>query len=152
MPFAVAAEPSAVSVDVEDSRLFRRLLELGLDVPEKESDVEVGVTTSFGFPTREDRPSNVTSAFSLTQDRDAELKRAKMTVSKRGMEKFVCASAIKRGMASPNVTFVYDGEVERVVVVQPFPPDTLHVEPVKPLMQMQEQPLVDVAISEVPPF
>lgn len=97
-----------------------------------------------------DWPSNVTSAFSETQDREAELKRARMTVLKRGIEKFVCAAAMRRGIESPRVTLVYVGSVEIVVVVHPEAPATEQVEPVKPLMQIQEQ--LPVESKEVPPF
>lgn len=71
-----------------------------------------------------------------------------MTVLKSGMEKFVCAAAMRRGIESPSVTFVSVGSM--VVVVHPEAPATEHVEPVKPLMHIQEQ--VPVEIDEVPPF
>lgn len=104
IPFAVAAAESAVVL--ADPRLLLLLFELELDVADAtEEEVVVGDTSSFASPTRSDKPSNVTSAFSDTQDKLAELKRARMTVSRSGIEKFVCASAINRGMASPNVTF-----------------------------------------------
>jgi hypothetical protein len=73
-----------------------------------------------------------------------------MTVPKSGMEKFVCAAEMRRGMESPSVTFVYVGSVEIVVVVQPDDPATEQVEPVKPLMQIHEQLPVDN--EDVPPF
>ena len=56
-------------------------------------------------PTRSERPSNVTSAFSIKHDRLALLNRAKITSGKRGMEKFAWAAVRSRGMESPSVTF-----------------------------------------------
>jgi hypothetical protein len=50
-------------------------------------------------------PSNVTSAFSLAQVRFAALKRARITLSKSGIEKFACAPDMRRTMAFPSVTF-----------------------------------------------
>lgn len=116
-----------------------RFLRRGGAVTEEElaSAVEEGTTRAFGSPTRCERPSNVTSAFSDRQDRFALLNRAKMTFEKSGMEKFVCAAVMRRGIESPRVTLGYS--FERVVVVQPVALATVHVEPVKPLMHRQAQ-------------
>ena len=151
MEFWVATEGDAAAVD--ESCLRALILPLGLDAVVgvgEDEDVDVtGVTTSFPCPTRSERPSKVTRAFSETQERLAELKRARMLSPKRGIEKLVWAAEMRRGMDSPRVTFVYE-EPERVVVVQPVALATAQVEPVKPLMQMQEQELV--LKVEVPPF
>jgi len=110
---------------------------------------EVSRAASAADPTRCELPSNVTSAFSLAQVRFAALKRARITLSKSGMEKFACAPEMRRTMALPSVTFEY-GPEGKVVVVQPVRFATVHVGPVKPLMQMQEHdPLSNI---EVPPF
>jgi hypothetical protein len=82
------------------------------------------------------------------QERFAELKRARMTLEKRGTLKLVCAKDMRRGMESPSVTLETP---ERVVVVQPVEPPMVQVGPVKPLMHRHEQPPSDVTI-EVPPF
>jgi hypothetical protein len=100
------------------------------------------------LPTRSALPSNVTRAFSLVQVRFAALKRARITLSKSGMEKFACASVINRGMALPSVTLEYPGE--KLVIVQPVKLATVQVGPVKPFVQMHAQaPLSNI---EVPPF
>jgi hypothetical protein len=94
-------------------------------------------------------PSNVTSAFSLAQVRFAALKRARITLSKSGMEKFACASAMRRGIAVPRVTLVYV-PLGKLTVVQPVKFATVQVGPVKPFVQMQaHEPLSRI---EVPPF
>jgi hypothetical protein len=94
-------------------------------------------------------PSNVTSAFSLAQVRFAALKRARITLSKSGMEKFACASAMRRGIAVPRVTLEYV-PLGKLAVVQPVKFATVQVEPVKPFVQMQaHEPLSKI---EVPPF
>jgi hypothetical protein len=144
---AVAA--AAAVLDEEASR--RRLFEES-EVADGAAalDDATGWTTRSAEPIRADWPSNVTSAFSDTHDRLAELKRARITVLKRGMEKFDWAAAMRRGMESPRVTFVYVGSVEIVVVAQPDAPDTEQVEPVKPLMHIQEQ--LPVESEDVPPF
>jgi len=82
MPFVVAAEGGAV---VDSSRFIRN----AVAVDEVVSLVGEGTTISFAPPTRLERPSKVTSAFSDKQERLPELKRARMTVEKRGIEKFV---------------------------------------------------------------
>jgi hypothetical protein len=82
-------------------------------------------------------PPNVISAFSARQLRLAELKRARISFASSGMEKFPLASSSNLGTESPSVTFVIPPS--SVVVVQPVDPATLHVEPVKPLMQRQAQ-------------
>lgn len=98
-------------------------------------------------PEGRDSPLNVTSAFSDTQVRFAELKRASTTEEESGMLKLVCAAEIRRGMESPRVT---SGVEEMVAVVQPVVPLMVQVGPVKPFMHMQEQ--VPVEKTEVPPF
>lgn len=55
---------------------------------------------------RKSTPSKVTRAFSALHERFAELKRPRMMSEERGMEKFVLAAEMRRGMASPRVTFV----------------------------------------------
>ena len=97
-----------------------------------------------------DCPLKVTNAFSVTQDKLAALKRARMTAPESGIEKFASAAAMRRGIELPRVTLVYDGSVVRVMVVHPDAPATEHVEPVKPLIHMQEQ--VPVERDDVPPF
>jgi len=83
MPFVVAADGGAVVLD--SSRFIRN----PVAVDEAVSLVEEGTTISLAPPTRVDRPSKVTSAFSDKQERLPELKRARMTVEKRGIEKLV---------------------------------------------------------------
>jgi hypothetical protein len=145
MPFLVATGIGAVEVEVARGTLF------GVGVAILVLEVDDGWTMLAAEPTRCDSPSNVTRAFSDTQDRLAELKRARMTVPEMGMEKFVWAAAMSRGIESPTVTFVYvSGPVDIVVVVHPDAPDTEHVEPVKPLMQMHEQ--APVVRDDIPPF
>jgi hypothetical protein len=68
--------------------------------------VSVAITIAFATPCRSLSPSKVTSAFSEAQERLAELKRARMTLSKRGMEKLVWDWAMSRVIESPSVTFV----------------------------------------------
>lgn len=103
--------------------------------------------TSFAFPCRVLEPSNVTSAFSLAQVKFALLKRATIVDSERGMEKFVCASAMRRVILSPTVTFK---RLESVAVVQPVALAVVHVEPVKPFVQIHAQE--PLSITLVPPF
>lgn len=55
-------------------------------------------------PTGHSMPLKVTRAFSASQDRFAELKRARMMSEERGMLKFVWAPEIRRGMDCPTVT------------------------------------------------
>lgn len=55
-------------------------------------------------PTGQSMPSNVTRAFSASQDIFAELKRARMMSEDRGMLKFVAAPEMRRGIDSPRVT------------------------------------------------
>jgi hypothetical protein len=94
-------------------------------------------------------PSNVTSAFSLAHVKFAALKRARITLSKSGMEKFACASEMRRGMALPSVTLEYV-PLEKVVIVQPVKFATVQVGPVNPFVQIQaHEPLSRI---EVPPF
>jgi len=135
----------AVAAEVDWPR--RSLL---LPVEDGVAPVEVGCTISAAAPTRTDWPSNVTRAFSVTQDRLAELKRARMRLPKRGMEKLDWAAEMSRGMELPSVTLAYAGSVARFVVVQPEAPLTEHVEPVKPLVHIHEQ--VPVEREDVPPF
>ncbi len=66
--------------------------------------VPTGYASSRALPLRWDSPSNVTRAFSLAQVRFAVLKRARITLSKSGMEKLDWASEMRRGIASPIVT------------------------------------------------
>jgi hypothetical protein len=152
IPFAVAAAAEEEGKeDADEDETWRRSLLLeGVDDAAAESDVVDGRTISSAAPTRWECPSNVTSAFSLMQDKLAELKRARMTGVKRGIEKFACAASMRRGIESPRVTFVYSGSVDMVVVVHPLSPATEHVEPVKPLMHMHEQ--LPVERADVPPF
>lgn len=110
--------------------------------------VAEGTTSAFASPIRCDRPSKVTRAFSDKQERLAVLNRAKMTVGKSGMEKFVCAAVIRRGIESPSVTLGYS--FERVVVVQPVALATVHVEPVKPFMHRHAQ--LPEERNVLPPF
>ncbi len=86
-------------------------------------------------------PLKVTRAFSASQDKFAELKRARMISDDKGMLKFDLEPAIRRGIDSPRVTFLYTVPLESVmeVVVQPLELATVQVEPVKPFAQMQEQ-------------
>ncbi len=81
--------------------------------------------------------------------RFAALKRARITLSKSGMEKFACASAMRRGIAVPRVTLVYV-PLGKLPVVQPVKFAAVQVGPVKPFVQMQaHEPLSKI---EVPPF
>lgn len=73
--------------------------------PEVDVVAEVARAVSAADPTRCELPSNVTSAFSLAQVRFAALKRARITLSKSGIEKFACAPDMRRTMAFPSVTF-----------------------------------------------
>lgn len=98
-------------------------------------------------------PLNVTRAFWETQERPAVLKRERRTASERGMLKLVCEEVIRRGMASPRVAFVtlLAREVScRVMVEQAPASETVQVEPVKPLMQIQLQEPVEREAT--PPF
>jgi hypothetical protein len=98
---------AAVGADAYDDwdwmrRAFSPELATEVDVV---AEAEVARTVSAANPTRCELPSNVTSAFSLAQVRFAALKRANITLSKRGMEKLACAPEIRRTMAFPSVTF-----------------------------------------------
>jgi hypothetical protein len=107
-----------------------------------------GSTTSFALPTRVLWPSNVTRAFSETHERLAELKRSRMVLADSGMEKLVWAVVIRRDMDSPTVTL--GSCAPNVAVVHPVAPLTVHVAPLNPLMQIQEQAPLDKKV--VPPF
>jgi hypothetical protein len=142
MPFVVdgvAAEFRCIFVE-SSSRLF----------PEDEvAEVAVGVTTSFAWLTRWDWPSNVTRAFSDEHDRLAELNRARIVFSERGIEKFVWAAEIRRDMESPMVT-LFKSELESVVVVQPDEPAIEQVAPVKPFVHIHAQD--PLSSTDDPPF
>jgi hypothetical protein len=100
-----------VAVDERDARADFRIfcfwpaftLE---DVAADAAEVVVSRAWSPLFPTLVAMPSKVTSAFSLAQLRFAALNRARMTLSKSGMEKLACAPAMRRGIALPIVTLV----------------------------------------------
>ena len=57
-------------------------------------------------PVRSSEPSKVTRAFSEVQVRLLELKRDMMMFEVKGIEKFVCESEMRRGIASPRVTLL----------------------------------------------
>lgn len=109
----------------------------------------VGETASFAFPPRVERPSKVTRAFSETQERLAELKRAMILLALSGIEKLVEEPEISREIESPRVTFVRLASVKEAVV-QPVEEASVHVDPVNPLVQIQAQELL--SRTEVPPF
>lgn len=89
---------------------------------------------------RVDDPSKVTRAFSATHERLFALNLDRIVVAERGMEKFICPSWTRRGMAWPSVTLLRVLSVEdKVVVVHPSLLDVVQSFPVKPLVQMQEQ-------------
>jgi hypothetical protein len=90
---------------------------------------------------------NVTSAFSETQDRLPELRRPRTMLGTIGMLKFDSAPERRRGMEYPRVA---SDRPSMDVEVQPVVPPTLQVEPVKPLMHMQEQ--LPPAMIDEPPF
>lgn len=111
----------------------------------------VGTTISLASPSLESNPSNVTSAFSDTQDRFAALNRASMTVENNGMEKLACALSIKRDIALPRVTFSCEPSVELIdVVLHPEAPAIVQFVPVKPLVHKHEQAPEEMSL--VPPF
>lgn len=112
-------------------------------------ELVVETTRSLAAPRRSERPRKVTNAFSVAQERLPELKRARMVLSERGMEKFVWPPEIRRGMDWPRVTFVND-EPDRVTVEQPVALAEVQVEPVKPFVHIQaHEPL---STNAVPPF
>jgi len=110
--------------------------------------VLLGTTMAFASPTLFDEPLKVTRAFSETHEIFAALKRERMVVEESGMEKFVCAAWINRGIESPSVTLVRS--LERVAVVQPIADAMVQVLPVKPFVQIHAH-APDVR-SVVPPF
>lgn len=112
-----------------------------------ESESEAESETPVSTMARE-RPPKVTRAFSAVQERFAELKRARRMVPSRGMEKLLAAAAMRRGMASPVVTF--ERTPVRVDVVQPVVVAMEQVFPVKPLMQIQAQ--APLFRNVLPPF
>lgn len=123
---------------------------VGVAVVEDEVELDVAaLTMSEAAPTRTDCPSKVTRAFSVAQERLFELNRAISVLAERGMEKLVCAPVISREIESPNVTLA-DERPESVVVVHPVAFAEVHVDPVKPLVQMHAQ-VVPSKILE-PPF
>jgi hypothetical protein len=97
-------------------------------------------------------PSKVTRAFSASQERFAELNRARMISDDKGTLKFALAPEIRRGMDSPRVTLLYTVPFELVILVRVHPLElaTVHVDPVKPFAQMQEQALEEMML--VPPL
>lgn len=66
------------------------------------------------------------------------------------MVKLVEASVRRRGMASPSVTLLILVAPVTVVVVQPAESEVEQSNPVKPLLQMQEQ--MPFVTTLVPPF
>lgn len=120
--------------------------------------VGVGVELSLALAGDEAEPTGqsmllkVTRAFSASQERFAELKRARMMSDDKEMLKLDFAPEIRRGMDSPRVTLLYTVpfELVMVVVVQPAELATAHVEPVKPLAQMHEQAFEEIML--VPPL
>lgn len=93
----------------------------------------------------------MTRAFSEAQLRLAALKRAKIVVGDRGMEKFACDECIKRGIDSPRVTLDKVSSVLSMsVVVQPVAPAMLQAAPVKPFMHIHEQLWLSTTLW--PPF
>lgn len=101
-----------------------------------------GYASVCALPSRVAKPSKVTRAFSEEQDKSAALNRARMFSAARGIEKFVRASDIRRGIADPKVTLfsaLLEDADTKLVVVQPSAPAVVHLEPVKPLVHRHEQ-------------
>lgn len=100
---------------------------------------------------RDDEPSNVTSAFSATQERFAELNLDRIVVADSGREKFVWPSWMRRGIDCPSVTLLkVPSEEARSVVVQPWELDVVQSFPVNPLVQIHEH--TPSVTTFVPPF
>jgi hypothetical protein len=90
----------AKEVDVKiTSRLTLAAVAVGVVV-----ELSLALAGEDADPTGQSMPSNVTSAFSASHDRFAALKRARMMSEERGMQKFVWAPEMRRGIDSPRVT------------------------------------------------
>lgn len=95
-------------------------------------------------------PLKVTRAFWDVQLRLPALSLPRIAVSDRVMAKLLVASVRRRGMASPSVTLLILVAPDMVVVVQPAESEVEQSNPVKPLLQMQEQ--MPFVTTFVPPF
>jgi hypothetical protein len=84
----------------------------------------------------------------VAQESELVLKRATMVTASKGMEKFVCAPLMSLVIASPSVTFPVTPET--VVVEHPVALALVHVEPVKPFVQIHAQEPLSKML--VPPF
>lgn len=81
------------------------------------------------------------------------LKRAKIVVPDKGIEKLPWASEMSRGIACPNVTLStlgFSSKLTSRVVVHPDAPSVVQLEPVNPFVHMQEH--TSRATTLVPPF
>ncbi len=72
-----------------------------------------------------------------------------MVLAERGMEKFDCASEMRREIESPTVTFMEE-RPERAVVTQPVPFAEVHVDPINPFVQMHAHDPLSMRLA--PPF
>lgn len=87
------------------------------------------------------------------QERFPVLNLARISVPKRGIEKFLPESAMMRGIAIPSVTLLMWAEPSvgiKFVVVQPDEPFVPQLAPVNPLVQMHEH--VPLITTPLPPF
>lgn len=98
-----ATRAKSLTSDVELKGVEKKSDVVEMTLDEVDDDSSVVVVVGFDLITSLElsapvRPSKVTRAFSDTQERFAELKRAKTRLGSRGMLKFACASERRRGM------------------------------------------------------
>lgn len=96
-------------------------------------------TAAKAAPVRALLPSKVTRAFWDEQLRFPALSLDRIFDSERVIEKLVDACVSRRGRASPSVTLLILVSPAIVVVTHPTVSDVEQSNPVKPLVQMQEQ-------------
>lgn len=149
--FVAVAEEAAAAEETDEGTIKKMVL-LGTAVRRtfcvaEGVSVATGVTISFAFPLRVDKPSKVTRAFSDPQERFAVLKRAIRVSAVSGTEKLAAAVDIRRGMESPIVTLE---RLPSVVVVHPVAPTTLQVVPVNPFVHTHAHDPLSIRLK--PPF